>query len=122
MGISFVLDEQLRGQLWVYVEQHNLAGVHPIDVTRVGDPLDLPLGTADPDILIWAERTGRIVVSADVTTMPGHFRHHLSSGRHSPGLFLLRARASAVDIADFLAVTTYASDPDDWVDAWCYIP
>ena len=52
MDIRFLLDEQLRGQLWHALTRHNLRGSYPVDVVRVGDPTDLPQGTADPDVLL----------------------------------------------------------------------
>ncbi|HMF13355.1 MAG TPA: hypothetical protein VKE94_13650 [Gemmataceae bacterium] len=51
MPLRFALDENQRGLLWRAVVRHNLAGVYPLDVVRVGDPPDLPLGSADPDVL-----------------------------------------------------------------------
>src|SRR5262249_22573118 len=103
-------DEQLRSRLWHVIERHNRLGAYPLDVVRVGDPADLPAGTPDPEILLWAEREGRILVSEDWSTMLTHCQAHLAAGHHSPGLFLLRPRASLVDVVDFLAAATYASD------------
>lgn len=90
MPLTFLLDEHLRGDLWDYIVAHNAGGGSPIDAVRVGDPPDLPRGSADPDILIWAVAHGRIVVSRDFRTMPGPLAAHLAAGRHSPGLALLR--------------------------------
>src|SRR5438270_13531903 len=45
--LSFVLDEHLRGPLWIAIQTHIARGIHPIDAVRVGDPTDLPLGTKD---------------------------------------------------------------------------
>jgi hypothetical protein len=42
--IRFVLDEHLRGPLWRAGQRHNARAEDPIDVVRVGDPPDLPLG------------------------------------------------------------------------------
>jgi hypothetical protein len=61
--LRYLLDENLRGRLWQAIGVHNQTGAYPIDVVRVGDPPDLPLGSLDPDILLWAEREGRILVS-----------------------------------------------------------
>ena len=55
MNPRFLLDEHLRGFLWKAIRHHNLIGGDFIDAIRVGDPADLPLGSSDPDILIWAE-------------------------------------------------------------------
>ena len=39
---------------------------------RVGDRPDLPLQSTDPEILAWAEQAGRILLTYDESTMPGH--------------------------------------------------
>lgn len=122
MGPTFLLDEHLRGHLWRVIRRHNRLGAYPLDVTRVGEPPDLPCGTSDPDILIWAERAGRIVLSEDWTTMRAHFQAHLAAGHHSPGLFLVRPQVLYVDVVDYLAVVAYASAADEWVDSWRAIP
>lgn len=76
MPLRFVRDEHLRGPLWRAIHRHNGVGVDPIDAVRVGDPPDLPLGSADPDILAWAEREGRVLVTQDWDTMVSHFWDH----------------------------------------------
>jgi hypothetical protein len=85
--LRFLLDEHLRGVLWLAILRHNAQGGLPIDATRVGDPPDLPLGSSDPDILLWAQREDRILITQDVHTMPGFLAGHLQSGQHSPGVF-----------------------------------
>jgi hypothetical protein len=84
MPLTYVLDEHLRGSLWQLAGWHNAQGSNIIDVTRVGDPDDLPLGTRDPEILMWAERESRILVTRDSKTMDGHLADHLVAGHHSP--------------------------------------
>jgi hypothetical protein len=69
MPLRFVFDENQRGLLWRAAVRHNQAGVFPLDVVRVGDPTDLPLGSNDPDVLRWSEREDRILVSYDKTTI-----------------------------------------------------
>jgi hypothetical protein len=115
------LDEDLRGILWPYLVRHNARGIDAIDIVRVGDLPDLPLGSADPDILIWCERNDRILVSHDKGTAPGHLRAHLGSGRHSPGLFLVRDIAIA-QIVSFLVLVAHATGPEEWRDAHVFIP
>ena len=92
MPIAFVLDENCRGPLWNAIETHNRRGVHPIDAVCVGDPPDLPLRSSDPHILAWAERSERILLTFDAKTMPGYWIDHLNSGRHSPGVFIIRRK------------------------------
>lgn len=56
MPLLYLLDEHLRGGgLWQAIQQHNTVGLYPIDVVRVGDPQDLPHGTPDSVLLLWAE-------------------------------------------------------------------
>jgi hypothetical protein len=122
MPLRLVLDEQLRGPLWSAVRRHNAAGVDVIDVTRVGDPPDLLLGTLDPELLIWCEREGRVLVTKDWTTMPGHLAAHLQKGRHSPGILIPRPGPTLRQLAFFLALATYAFDPAEVQDQIRFIP
>ena len=122
MTLRYVLDEHLRGPLWHAIRQHNAAGAYPIDATRVGDPPDLPLGSADLFILEWAEREDRVVVSADYKTMPGHLKTHLRAGRHLAGLFIIRPRSSVPDVVAHLALAGHAADPAAMRDTSEFIP
>lgn len=122
MAIAFVLDEHFRGILWSAILDHNARGQHTIDAIRVGDPPDLPLTTADPDLLIWAERARRIVVTRDKNTMPGHLTTHLAAGHSCPGVFIVRKQALLPDIVDFLVAVVYASDDSEWENQIRFIP
>jgi len=48
----------------------------------------IPDGTLDSEVLEIAAEAGRVLVSRDVTTMPGHFQRFIS-GSASPGLLLI---------------------------------
>ena len=85
MPLRYVLDEHLRGPLFHAIQSHSQLGAYPLDVTRVGDPADLPLGTLDSALLEWAEREGRILVTVDRNTMAGHLTAHLTASSRSPG-------------------------------------
>jgi hypothetical protein len=122
MPLAYVLDEHLRGPLWNAVQAHNGRGANLIDVIRVGDPADLPLGSTDPAILAWAERGGRIIVSCDEATMKTHLAEHVRAGNHSPGVFLVRKGSALPDVVLFLVAAAYASDPAEWRDLFVYIP
>jgi hypothetical protein len=122
MPSRYLLDEHLRGLLWHAVQQHNARGVDPIDVLRVGDPPDLPLGSIDPDILVWAEREGRVVLTFDRRTMPVHLTNHLKAGRHSPGVFVIRPLFPLPQVVDELALHAHAGDPLAYQDRVTFIP
>ncbi len=122
MGLSFLLDEHLRGPLWHAIVQHNLRGGEPLDVVRVGDSLDLPLATEDPAILLWAEHEARILVTEDRHTMANHLHSHLAKGHHSPGIMIIRAGQPMRTLVDCLVLISQAGVPDDFADAITYIP
>lgn len=122
MEPSYLLDEHLRGPLWRAVVWHNRRGVYPVDVVRVGDPPDLPLGTEDPQLLLWAEQEGRVLVTIDRRTIVRHLETHLHAGRHSPGVFLIRRNTPFSRIAEFLVVAAHASDSHEWTDRVFFIP
>jgi hypothetical protein len=119
--IRYLLDEHLRGPLWTAIVTQNAQSSFPIEVTRVGDPSDLPLSTLDPDILIWTEVHQRILISRDGSTLPIHLNDHLAVGRHCPGIFLIRRRCTIPAVLDFMALAAYASTAEDWTDHVEYI-
>lgn len=122
MPLRYLIDEQMPVALSRAIQRHNAAGVHSIDAVRVGDPPDLPRGTADPDILIWAEREGRILVSLDRNTLPGHLADHLQAGHHSPGIWLVRNRVTVGQILGYLTRAAHATGQTYFQDAIWYIP
>jgi hypothetical protein len=111
MPLAFVLDENLRGVLYQAIRQHNAAGSDAIDAVQVGDPPDLPLGSKDPDILLWAEAHGRVLVTRDQGTMLVHLADHLRAGHHSPGVLLLRRNMTLGQVVSGLALVAHAADP-----------
>ncbi len=123
MPLRFVLDEHLRGgALWHALQQHNAAGIDVLDVTRVGDPADLPNGISDPELLQWAERADRILVSMDKRTLPLHLADHLHAGGHSPGVLILRPGSTTEQLISALVLIAHAGDPIHYRDRFDFIP
>ncbi|MGA2501597.1 MAG: DUF5615 family PIN-like protein [Tepidisphaeraceae bacterium] len=122
MRPRFILDEQLRGLAWKAISRHNHGGGLCLDVTRVADAESPRLGTKDPELLVWAQTAGRIVISDDRSTMCSHFEAHLAKGRHAPGLFLLRRDVGLLAFVRFLEAVAHASDAEEWVDRIQFIP
>ncbi len=122
MALRYVLDEHLRGPLWRAIQWHSSSGLFPLDVVRVGDPAELPLGTGDPALLQWAEREQRILVTQDTDSMSTHLADHLAAGRHSPGIFMIRRHSTLPQIVAFLRDAAYASELLEWQDRIQFIP
>jgi hypothetical protein len=77
MALRYLLDEHFRGDIWRAILDHNAQSFAAIDAVRVGDPPDLPLAAPDSDILVWAERAGRVLISRDRRTMIAELATHL---------------------------------------------
>lgn len=45
-----------------------------------------PIGSADPELLSWAEENQCMLVTHNHATMPVHLREHLAAGRHILGI------------------------------------
>ncbi len=122
MPHAFVLDEHLRGPLWEAILRHNLHADGSLDVVCVGEAVDLPLGIDDAGILRWAEREQRILATEDRSTMPAHLQEHLESGRHSPGILMVRRGASVRDLLEILLLVSQAGRAAEFADAITYVP
>lgn len=79
-------------------------------------------GVSDPVVLARASQSGRILLSHDFRTMPGHFTHFLADGQHSPGVLLLHQTLPVGQAIDALLLVWEASTPDEWSDALIYLP
>ena len=123
MPVPFLLDEHLRGKpLWHALRHRQAASGMAFDVVRVGDPPDLPLGSPDPDVLIWAENQARILLSEDRKTMGQYLADHLAAGQTSPGVFVIRRRATISSVLQWLELVVADDDPDAWRDRLIFVP
>jgi hypothetical protein len=117
-----VLDEHLRRRLWKALQKHNSLGIDAVDVIRVGDSLNFPLGIDDRSLLLAAERERRILITRDARSMPKHLAAHLRAGHHLPGIFLIRPKAVLSQVIGFLVYAASSSTPSEWKDSIEYIP
>ena len=122
MSLALLLDEHWRGPLWTAIQRHNLSSELLLDVVRVGDRADLPLGMLDGDLLLWAERETRLLVTEDKRTMPQHLAEHLAAGHHSPGVFVVRMGFSRTEILEALVLVAHAGNPSDYADVVTILP
>ena len=121
MAIEFLVDENMPGAVCRAVVRHNRLGVDLVNAQQVGDMDAPPKGTRDPELLIWTERESRLFISYDKKTLPDHFAAHLATGHHSPGVLIFKPRHTFPFIAEFLALVTHASTPEEWIDLLYYV-
>jgi hypothetical protein len=81
----------------------------------------IPDSMEDPDVLALAARLGRVLVSHDRETMPGHFYRFLETGE-SPGLILI-PQALAIGLAiKELYVVWACADEKEFRGTILYLP
>src|SRR5437899_2388419 len=123
MPLKFILDEHLRGSLYSAVLQHNHRRLGlPLDVVRVGDMAELPLGSLDETVLRWAEVEDRIVVTLDQASMPTELQKHLQAGEHSPGVLILKSNRPRREIVEYLELVAHACQKEEFWNAVRYGP
>jgi len=93
-----------------------------IEILLIGDPTASARGMLDPDLLIWLEATGYILVTNDESTIPGHLIDHYNQGRHVPGILWIRDGASLGQIIEALFMIWDASEAEEYVDRLLHIP
>ena len=79
-------------------------------------------GVKDPEVLLLAASEGRILVSHDENSLPGHFRDFLAAGHHSPGVFLVRQGAPIGAVIESIVMLWVASEADEWKDRIEWLP
>lgn len=116
--LRFLLDENMPHA----VRDQLLLRQPEMQVDAVGDVGAPALGTSDPDILVWLEANGAVLVSRNRRTMPLHLRDHLAAGNHVPGILLIRRRYAWGQVIDDLYLIWDASSPDEYRDRIEYLP
>ena len=79
------------------------------------------IGVPDPEVIRKAAEAGRILVSHDRQTMPGHFARLLER-RSSAGLIIVPQDLDIGAIIDDLLLIWAASEAEEWRDKVAYIP
>ncbi|MCP4106283.1 MAG: hypothetical protein GY749_12210 [Desulfobacteraceae bacterium] len=118
MKICYLLDENLSPRIKLAILRYN----KEIDILRVGDENAPSLGTSDPDILLFLERSRRTLVTDNRATMPEHTYAHLASGGHHWGILEVRPKTTVKELIDVLCLLWEASDAEEWIDQIQWIP
>jgi hypothetical protein len=105
----------------LYREQ--LLSVRPdLVVWRIGTVGAPPLGTSDPEILIWCESNNFILVTNNRRSMPVHLADHLSVGNHIPGIITIDLDAPIGIVVEELIIISEAALEDELRDRIEYVP
>jgi hypothetical protein len=78
-------------------------------------------GLEDPDVLALAALEGRVLVSHDRRTMPGHFGRFISASK-SPGLLIVSQHQELSTVIEELMLIWAASESEEWLDRITVIP
>ncbi len=78
-------------------------------------------GASDPDLLDWAARENRIVLTHDVQTMTKHAYERLEKGKPVPGVLEVKRSLPIGAAIEGLLLMVEASREDEWRDQVRYV-
>lgn len=124
MPLLFLFDEDTRdNSLLNAVDHHNADNpAEFLDVMRVGDSDAPPLSTPDAELVQWAAKSNRIIVSKDKNTLIDEHKRYVDLGNQTPGLLIVLPHATIPAIIDSLALVAHYSEPEDWQNQCRFIP
>jgi predicted nuclease of predicted toxin-antitoxin system len=77
----------------------------------------------DPEILSWAAREGRVVLTHDVNTMTRFAFERVQRGEPMAGVFIVRQQGAALSrIIDDLLLLNECSDTSEWDGQILFLP
>ena len=118
MTLRYLMDEHVPATLVRAIRQRGPEVV----VWRIGEAGAPARGTADPDLLVWCELHGFVLVTSNRRTMPVHLADHLRAGRHVPGIFILNPQMGLGEIVTHLIEAAGASLEGEHQDQIKFLP
>ncbi len=115
---KFLLDEHLPPSIADELRRRK-AG---LQVLVIGEPGAPRKGTPDPDILLWAEASGFLLVTNNRRSMPVHLAEHLVGGHHIPGILTTSSPLRIGPLIEVLLLVWGASLSDEYRDKITYLP
>jgi hypothetical protein len=79
-------------------------------------------GAPDPQLLLWASREGRVVVTHDRRTMPAHAADLMNAGKEVAGLFIVPRSLPLRQAIEDLELLITCSENAEWVNVVRYLP
>jgi Domain of unknown function (DUF5615) len=77
---------------------------------------------SDPEVLEWTDRQGRVLLTHDVNTMPGHAYTRIRSGRSIPGVVIVPQDLPVGRAVTELEVLVEVLRPEELRDRVVYLP
>ena len=118
MRVRFLLDENMSHR----VRDAVLRRAPGIDIVRVGNDGAPALETSDPEILLYAEEQRRLLITLKRASMPRHVADHFRAGRHHWGVLRVKRNVSIAILAEQIMLIWEASEAEDWLDQFDWIP
>ena len=79
-------------------------------------------GAEDPQVLEWAAREGRVVLTHDVNTMTRFAFDRVRAGKPMPGVFQIATWLPIGQVIQDLMILAFASEPGEWEGQVLYLP
>jgi len=114
--LRLLIDEDFHG----HIVRGKMRSQPMIELVRVQDAG--LLGAPDPEVLAWAARQGRIVVTHDRATMPSFAAERVNSKEPMPGLFVVPRTTRIRQAIEELLLLAMNTDPNEWTDIVLYLP
>lgn len=93
-----------------------------IDVLQIGDLDAPPRETADLEILLYTERTHRVLVTNNRDSMPDHLQEHWRNGGRCWGIFWVKPNTSFSKLAEELEFIWGTTEAEEWLDITLWLP
>jgi hypothetical protein len=114
----FLLDEHLPHLIADELQRREPT----LQALTIGEPDAPRRGTLDPEILVWAEAHGYLLVTNNRRSMPAHLAAYLASGHHVPGILTTSFPLRIGPLIEVLLLVWGASFPDEYQDKITYLP
>lgn len=91
-----------------------------LDLVRVQD-VGLE-GASDPDILDWAAKNNRILLTHDRATIPNFYYDRVRTGGSMPGIFIINDHFPVKEAINELFLMNVCTNQEEWNGLVVYLP
>lgn len=94
--------------------------IHELDAVTA---YEIGLSVAsDPELLAWAAKENRLLVTHDHHTMPDHVAERIASGEKVAGVLLVSRKLPIGQVIDDLEIIVLCSSESDWQNVIRHLP